>query len=246
MDQDRLSWEQKAEDWHKQVMYDGDKSRKYFSDPWIWKLLGNVKDKKILDLGCGTGYLSIRIASKGASVIGVDFAETMIQKAKQISPENLDIEFIRSESHKLSFIQNESLDFVVSNFVFMDIKEIEKTMDELYRVLNDRGKVITVFSHPCFPLDQCQETEEGVVFNWEHPYFSKRRVTSPPWAHHKSDFIHYHRPLSYYWQIFKKSGFSVLDFIEPVASEELKVQSPQLYENSLFKPVMVLFQLSKD
>lgn len=54
------------------------------------KLLNPQKGERILDLGCGTGYLTNLIAASGADVIGIDNSEAMIIKAKNTYP---DIDF---------------------------------------------------------------------------------------------------------------------------------------------------------
>ncbi|MBT4192020.1 MAG: methyltransferase domain-containing protein [Candidatus Diapherotrites archaeon] len=51
--------------------------------------LGNVKGKRILDIGCGEGYVSRILALKGASVVGIDNSREMIGKAIEIEPKKL-------------------------------------------------------------------------------------------------------------------------------------------------------------
>ena len=46
-------------------------------------LLGDVKDKKILDVGAGTGRLALRLAKLGAEVMALDVSEEMIKKIKK-------------------------------------------------------------------------------------------------------------------------------------------------------------------
>ncbi|SEH15674.1 Trans-aconitate methyltransferase [Natronorubrum sediminis] len=62
--------------------YDGNHSfvHEYGSD--VLELLEPKADERILDLGCGTGHLSARIASTGAEVVGVDAAPEMIERAR--------------------------------------------------------------------------------------------------------------------------------------------------------------------
>ena len=42
----------------------------------------NWKSKKILDVGCGTGLFSHKVAKKGANVLGIDFSKDAITIAK--------------------------------------------------------------------------------------------------------------------------------------------------------------------
>lgn len=57
---------------------------KYGED--LVKLLNPQEGERILDLGCGTGYLTNLIATSGAEVIGIDNSESMIAKAKSSYP----------------------------------------------------------------------------------------------------------------------------------------------------------------
>jgi trans-aconitate methyltransferase len=53
----------------------------------VLELLGIQPDERILDLGCGTGYLTSQIQQKGAKVTGIDASSDMIAKAKATYPE---------------------------------------------------------------------------------------------------------------------------------------------------------------
>lgn len=77
-------WDNLANDWEIQVGLDGDKNRMYNSDPVLWAFAGDVRGLKVLDAGCGTGYLVRQLHRKGADVTGVDISEKMIEIAKKI------------------------------------------------------------------------------------------------------------------------------------------------------------------
>src|SRR4030042_589240 len=66
--------------WHKKPF--GSYAYKLESE-LIFRSLGDVKGKKILDLGCGTGNYAIAIAKKGGTATGIDSSEEMILLAKE-------------------------------------------------------------------------------------------------------------------------------------------------------------------
>ena len=66
-------WDRNAEEWHRSYG-ERDPNRGDLLDPLILDLLGEVKGKRILDAGCGDGYLSRKLARLGAKVTGVEIS----------------------------------------------------------------------------------------------------------------------------------------------------------------------------
>ena len=70
----------------------------------VFEELGNLKDKKILDLGCGVGRYSYEAATKGAQVIDIDISPKAIEIAKK-KPLNLTSQIIANLFVKISLFQ---------------------------------------------------------------------------------------------------------------------------------------------
>ena len=66
-------WNRVADDWQIQVGTAGDRNRLLNSDPVLWAFAGDVAGRKVLDAGCGTGYLSKQLQDRGL-VIALDEA----------------------------------------------------------------------------------------------------------------------------------------------------------------------------
>ena len=211
------SWNLKAEEWHRQVGREGDDNRRVNSDPVLWRFLGDVAGLGVLDAGCGTGYLSRQLAERGARVLAVDTAAQMIAVARRESDPALEIDFRVESCAELASIAAGSLDRIVSNYVLMDLPELDATLQAFHRVLKPGGAAVLVISHPCFPLPDAitRDPAPTATFVWRAPYFEERSVREPAWAHFSSDFLWFHRPLSRYWQAFRQAGFRVEDFDEP-------------------------------
>ena len=62
----RDSWNRIAGDWDVQVGNEGDSNRILNSDPVLWDFAGDVSGLKVLDAGCGTGYLTRKLYARGA------------------------------------------------------------------------------------------------------------------------------------------------------------------------------------
>ena len=104
------------------------------------ELLSPQRGEHILDLGCGTGYLTEKIANSGPKVIGIDSASTMIEQARNNYP---NLKFEVADGANLPFI--EQFDAVFSNAVLHWIKPPEKVVRSVWRALKPGGKFVAEF-----------------------------------------------------------------------------------------------------
>ncbi|CAN5374949.1 class I SAM-dependent methyltransferase [soil metagenome] len=240
----RNFWNSVASDWRIQVGKDGDKNRQLNSDPVLWQFAGEVRDRTVLDAGCGTGYLSQQLTQRGARVIGVDFSERMIDIARSDYPA---LDFRVESCSELRTIADASIDLVVSNYVLMDTPDLPGTLRAWHRVLRPGGTAVLIFSHPCFPGRRARDRLQGtaVSYYWDFSYFETRECVDPPWGHFTESFIWFHRPLSEYWKAFSSAGFSVLEFEEPHITPDRYhlAETPRRLRNSRTRPYSVAFKL---
>jgi len=245
-EQTKNFWDRVAPDWHIQVGDQGDRNRFLNSDPILWSFAGDVAGHAVLDAGCGTGYLTRQLAARGAMVTGVDFSERMIEIARSRSPE---IPFFVDSCSELRTLAGAQFDLLVSNYVLMDLPDLDGAMRAFHRVLRPGGRAVVVFSHPCFPQGCAASTGKGdaMTYSWKSSYFEPAKRVDPPWGHFKSEFIWFHRPLSDYWKAFLAAGFAVTGFEEPHLTEDryhLAADAREL-KNCRSRPYSVVFQLSK-
>jgi len=217
LDETRQFWDRVACDWDIQVGDEGDRNRILNSDPVLWAFVGDPSGMDVLDAGCGTGYLTRKLRSRGARAVGVDFSGEMVALAKS---KGGGVDFRVDSCSELRTLRDASFDVVVSNYVLMDLPDLDGAVRSFYRVLRHGGIAVVVFSHPCFPAANSSSDDGVVDYRWEHPYFERRKHIDPPWGHFTSDFIWFHRPLSDYWKAFKSAGFDVVDFDEPRLTED--------------------------
>ncbi len=104
--------------------------------PWdITNILTDfdTEDKKLLDLGAGTGFKVLPLQSKYKEIVCLEISKSMVEAARKILPFN-NVKVIQGDNYKLPF-ENHSFDVVVSFLSFWDIKEI-------HRVLNPGGFIL--------------------------------------------------------------------------------------------------------
>ena len=108
---------------------------KYGED--LVELLSPQNGERVLDLGCGTGYLTSIIAVSGAHVVGIDSSIEMVTKAKAAYPQ---LDFQVQDATDFHF--DEHFDAVFSNAVLHWILEKEKAIDCIYNNLNRHGRLV--------------------------------------------------------------------------------------------------------
>ena len=117
-------------------------------EPTFLKLVGNVKNKKVLDVGCGTGRYTIMFSKKGAKVEGIDISQKMLNIARQKAEENkVKIKLINGNMLNLPYESNK-FDIIVSSLALDHVKEYDKAISEFVRVCKPRGKIIFSVLHP--------------------------------------------------------------------------------------------------
>jgi SAM-dependent methyltransferase len=246
MDDVRAVWNAKAEEWDRHIGREGDRNRRFNSDPVLWRLLGEVSRRRMLDAGCGNGYLALQLAERGADVIAVDASPEMIRVAlrnKELASADIDIRL--DDIQLLTSVPDGSVHGVVSNYVLMDLPDHEAALRSFARVLVPGGVAVLVFLHPCFDCPKGPErSSDGVRYHWPKPYIDRWAFTSR-WGDFSSEFITFHRSLSDYWGAITSAGFAVDHFEEPVVPRDHPESSTELIERARWTPYSVAFKLTR-
>lgn len=104
-----------------------------------------VKDKIVVDAGCGTGKYLNTIEKKSKKYIGIDLSAKQLEKAKQKSQKDNSI-FINSNLSSIPLDDN-SVDLIISAWVLgtiTDLSEREKCLNELKRILKNNASIILI------------------------------------------------------------------------------------------------------
>jgi ubiquinone/menaquinone biosynthesis C-methylase UbiE len=102
---------------------------------------------RVLDVATGPGYVARKAAMRGAVVVGIDFSEEMIAKARAADTDG-EIAFEVGDAENLSF-EDGCFDAVVMNFGVLHLAQPEKAFSEAHRVLKPGGAYgFTVWARP--------------------------------------------------------------------------------------------------
>lgn len=106
----------------------------------------NLKNKNVLDIGCGNGT-DIKLFEKiGAkSIYGIDCSKYMVSEAKKTVKEPKNI-FV-SDIEKTNF-KNNLFDIIVGRFSFHYLQKFDNAYNELSRILKHNGALILIVQHP--------------------------------------------------------------------------------------------------
>ena len=104
-------------------------------DEAILDAVGTRRDTQLLDVACGTGWLSADAVRRQAKVTGLDFAENMVTIARSRCPE---AEFYIGDAENLPFEEGQ-FEAVVCNFGLLHFPNPERAVAEAFRVLKSGG-----------------------------------------------------------------------------------------------------------
>ena len=225
-------WDEAAESLSDFIQRGKDYYREELNNPAAFRLIGNVKGKRVLDLACGEGYNTRILAKKGATVVGVDFSERLIELARQLeTKERLGITYHVSDAADMERLPTNHFDLVACFMALQDIEHYEEAISEVARVLKENGRFIFSIPHPCF--ERIVKDGESII-NWRYEegaenkdkrllleikkYFgigkyevqwNMKRIIKP------FKTTSFHRTLTDYFQSLHENGLLVSRLVEP-------------------------------
>jgi ubiquinone/menaquinone biosynthesis C-methylase UbiE len=147
----KAEWDEVADWWDSEAGDRGIYHQRTDIDPVVLKVLGDVKNKKILEIGCGNGYFARLLSKKGAKITATDLSQKLLEHAlKYEKTKPLEIKYLTRDAADLYGIKSKTFDIVVGNMCIMDIKDAKNAIKEVSRVLKKGGRFIFSITHPVF------------------------------------------------------------------------------------------------
>lgn len=136
-----------------------------FEKEFLVQMMNDLRGKKVLDLGAGTGRMIHHLRNLGANVVAADLSEKMLKKLHKKYP---DIETIVADIEGLPF-KDESFDCVLASFVIVHLKYLDKAFEEVYRVLKPGGAFfVTNINQRKAPKLELKDGKEIVIESFYH------------------------------------------------------------------------------
>lgn len=125
------------------ALYDNKHSFVYKFGEDLFHLLAPQKGERILDVGCGTGHLTAKIAERGATVIGLDNSAEMIATAQKNYPR---IEFVLADvADEKTLKLSERFDSIFSNATLHWVENANSAVKNMSRLLKPNGRFVVEF-----------------------------------------------------------------------------------------------------
>ncbi|MBE0512766.1 class I SAM-dependent methyltransferase [Candidatus Bathyarchaeota archaeon] len=240
----KKEWNDAVESWVDFVRKGKDHYRDELNNPATFRLIGDVRDRLVLDLACGEGYNTRILVRKGAKVTGIDFSEKLIELAKrEEAKEKLGICYYVLDATDLEEFSSNHFDVVAYFMSLQDIENYKRAISEVARVLRNGGRFVFSVSHPCFETiivdgkrTSAAKRYFGIV---KYPVQWKMERLVKPFT-----TTSFHRTLTDYFDALYKSKLVVSRLVEPRPTRKGLLKHPPLRE-VLVRPQSIIIESIK-
>jgi len=194
-----------------------------------------VKEKNILDAGCGAGAFTARIAERAQSCVGIDISTTMISIARENHP---NVKFQVASLADLPF-DDQTFDLVYSSLVLHYFQDLKTPLKEIYRVLKPQGSFVLSIHHP-FTEVIIANDEAGVPFK-VGKYFHQDKYE---WGMAGMLLESYHHTFQNISLAARETGFMIRSIDEPRPAPESASINPKAYLETRNFPKFCIFELA--
>ncbi|MFL5658412.1 MAG: class I SAM-dependent methyltransferase [Ktedonobacteraceae bacterium] len=166
----RNIWDQNAAFWDDN-MGDGNDFQRLLTGPASERLLNLQPGENVLEIACGNGVFTRRMAQLGAHVIATDFSEQLLERARAHPSEHADRIDYRlldaTREDQIVALGQQRFDAAVCNMAIMDMAEIDPLMRGIRQVVKPGGRFVFSLTHPCFNHSGVAHCAEEATVNGE-------------------------------------------------------------------------------
>jgi len=172
-------------------------------------LPADLADKDVIELGCGTAYVSAWLARRGARVVGIDNSEAQLATASRLQRRyGFDFPLLHGNAEAVPY-PDSSFDFAISEYGACLWADPQRWVPEAARLLRPGGRLI--FLTNSFLLSLCMPAEEGVA--------ATDRLLRPAFGSYRMEWpgdpgVEFHLSHGDWLRLLRGSGFEVEDLVE--------------------------------
>lgn len=219
-----------------EMAYDGDFAKRHLVNPVLLRMLGEVGGRRVLDAGCGNGYLSRMLAGRGAEVVGVEPGRSLFDfSVERESVEPQGIRYVRADLCALPELGG-PFDVVVASMVLPTIPDWTGAMRACVDALKPGGLFVFTVNHPCFEMLWPSWREHG-------EYRTRRYLAEYEIAGHSG--VDFHRTISTYLNQLASLGCHLTELAEPGLAPEVAAEGPHGIDAYVHLPNFLLVAARK-
>lgn len=199
-----------------------------------------IRNRRVLDVGCGTGWYALQLSERGALVTGIDASERMLFHARsrlnhqsESRHEDAPTFLAGNISEGLPF-RSEYFDFAIAPLMMHYIREWGPALAELRRVLVPDARFLFSTHHPAHEAQRLAADGFDVLYD-------EVQLVQEEW-----DDIgcvqFYRRSLNRIADALTDAGFVIERFIEPVPTDGFRALKPDSYAKLLQRPEFLIVQ----
>ena len=207
----------------------------FYERPAVQSLVPDVKNKNILDAGCGPGVYSEWLLQQGATVTGIDANETMLKHARARLGKAVALIHANLEE-PIDFLANNEFDGIISPLTITYVKNHSQLFKEFSRILKDKGWFVFSTEHPFFSYQ---------YFGVDN-YFEARQVECE-WKGFKSPVTmqSYYHSLGSIFEALAENNFVVDNLLEPLPTEKFHEVDEERYNRLMKFPLFICIRARK-
>lgn len=249
------AWNANAEVWNAHMGDEGNDFFKLLQWPVIVSFLNPQPADRILDVACGNGLTSRKLAQFGATVTAFDFSAELIKLAQNRQNADAHITYhvldATNESALLETLSPHApFDSAMSNMALFDIAEIEPLFRVLQQLLKPGGIFVFSLTHPAFNNSSAVHVVEEVDYEGEIKTVYSVKISRYMTPYHARGLalrnqpkpqLYFERPLQYYLNVGFDTGFVLDGFAERAFPPEHPASHPLSWSGqfSEIPPVLV-------
>lgn len=213
--------------------------------PAFRALLPNLRDKRVLDLGCGFGW-HCRYAreQQAQSVVGVDLSEKMLARARE-NTNDAAIEYRQMAIEDIDFPAG-AFDMVVSSLALHYIERFDLVCRNVSHCLAPGGFFVLSVEHPVFTALATQDWYYGPRrerLHWPVDHYQDEGPRQTRFLDH--EVIKYHRTVTTYLNTLIEARFTLTKCSEPQPTQDMLNQHPDLLDETR-RPLFLVISAVKN
>ena len=174
----------------------------------------DLDGKDVIELGCGTAYVSSWMARRGARPVGIDNSEVQLGKARRLQREHgLDFPLLHGSAEAVPY-PDASFDFAITEYGASLWCDPERWVPEAARLLRPGGRLVFMVNSYLLSLCMSEQQNEAASKELQRSAFGMGRTE---WAFETG--VEFHLSHGDWIRVLRKNGFIVEDLLEVRAPE---------------------------